>query len=130
MTLTQRLDQISARLKAATPLEQWKDAGDWFHDCNVGMRIAGSDEREEADCELIANAPADLTFTTAALRELLTCVQWYAEMGVTPGGGQLYLDGKPVENDAVITKHARETLANIQRLAGSDEWVWRYGSSV
>lgn len=110
MTLTQRLDAITARLKAATP-------GPWMTgDC---MDCPGDVYSNEPDghclvvdnstvqnAELIANAPADLTFTTAALREAL-------------GTLNALLDGSDHERrsdpDIVLI---RQTIANIQRLAG------------
>lgn len=68
MTPTQkRMREIEERLKAATPVKQWKDAGDWFHDCEVGCRIAETDELADADCELIAHAPTDMAFLIQAL---------------------------------------------------------------
>lgn len=126
MTLIQRLDQITARLKAATP-------GPWMTgDC---MDCPGDVYSNEPDghclvvdnstvlnAELIANAPADLTFLSAALREAIEALSRLQKIhGEYLGNGGLFnpelmvLSGNELRD---LLRIASETLANIQRLAG------------
>ncbi len=66
MTLTEFLNGIRSRLAAATK-SGWKDAGDWYHDCRVGINMTEDGEFDDEASALIASAPTDLALAVEVI---------------------------------------------------------------
>lgn len=66
----QQLIEIKKRSDAATPIENWKDESDWYHDCRVGVYLSGNGDNDEADADFIAHAREDVLALIAEVERL------------------------------------------------------------
>ncbi len=123
MTLSDRLSQITSRLDAATP-GPWKVVEGMYSD-RAGIDIALTEHSccfSHKNAELVAHAPSDLRFLTAALKAAVEALEFYEkpesiEPYLTEGKEKCF--GRPGIKMGFYAP-SREALAAISALAGGE----------